>query len=84
VLHESGCRGRLTSGRIERVGKRGLNVYDTYGNLFEYLSGDALRSWCVFNDRGLPVEDWCNILPGDMEEVVSYARHLSEKTPEDW
>lgn len=40
VLKHSGCAGRLTSGRVERRGSSGLNVFDYRGNLIDYISGD--------------------------------------------
>jgi hypothetical protein len=43
VLHRSGCVGRLNSGRVSRDGATGLNVYDLYGRLIEYLSGSTSR-----------------------------------------
>jgi hypothetical protein len=79
VLHSSGCHGRLTGGRIERVGATGLRVYNAYDSLFEYLSGNALRSWCVIDLHGKPMAGWNAVLPQDMYIVVSYAEHQNDK-----
>ena len=65
VLRQSGCVGRLASGRIERLEAGGLNVYDASGALNEYLSGSNLRSWCVFGPDGSPIAGWMDMLLED-------------------
>lgn len=70
VLRLSGCHGRITTGRIERS-VEGLNVYDAQGSLFEYLCGNALRSWCVIDPMGVPVSGWSHIEPEDVHAVLS-------------
>ena len=71
VLRASGCHGRLTSGRVERIGSNRLNIFDEHGTWLEYFSGDALRSWCVLNGHGIPHEDWKAVQPEDVDHVVS-------------
>ena len=66
VLAESGVRGHLTSGRIERQSSGKLTVFDVRGDLFEYLSGGRIRSWCVVGPDGKPVDGWNQILPEDL------------------
>jgi hypothetical protein len=61
VLRDSGCVGRLTSGRIERDGKTRLNVY-TGPMLNAYISGDNLRGWCVV---GRPLAGWDEVTAED-------------------
>jgi hypothetical protein len=78
VLRESGCHGRLTAGRIERIGTDQLNIYDQYGTLFEYLSGNALRTWSVIKANSLPLEDWSVVRPEDVDLIVSYAMQRSD------
>lgn len=70
ILAESGVRGRLTSGRIERGTNGTLNVFDSRGNRFEYLSGHRFRSWCVLDGAGNPVDGWGEILPGDLPKLT--------------
>lgn len=60
----------MTSGRIERVGKGEVMVYDRLGELLEYFSGTALRSWCVVDAFGRSVEGWNAVLPGDAEDLL--------------
>jgi hypothetical protein len=64
VLH-SGCRGHLTTGRIERNGEGGLDVYGSWQGRNEYLSGNQFRSWCVLTLDNRIVADWHSILPRD-------------------
>lgn len=73
VLRESGCHGQLTVGEVERTGISTINVYDQRGKLFEYLSG-TLRSWCIANAWGIPVQGWNAIMPSDVARVLSYRR----------
>jgi hypothetical protein len=63
VLYRSGCVGHLTSGSVSRHGATGLNVYDSYGRLVEYLSGDSsrVRSWCLIESTGDLIEGWRSI-----------------------
>jgi hypothetical protein len=59
VLRQSGVMGKLTAGRIEKVGSAGLNVYSgPLGEMNDYISGDNLRSWCVLGADGIPLPDW--------------------------
>ncbi len=74
VLRESGVHGRLTVGRVERIGREQLNVYDEHGALLDYLSGTALRTWCVIDVRGVPLEGWSVIQPLDRGQVGSQAQ----------
>ena len=69
VLAESGVRGKLTSGRIERNPSGGLDVFDQHGDKFDYLSGDRLRSWCVVGVEGKPIDGWGEILPQDLPKI---------------
>ena len=73
VLRESGCAGRLAEGRIERLASA-LCVYDTADELIEYVSGERLRSWCVFNLDRKPIDGWCQTRPEDasaMQRVMA-------------
>ena len=67
VLRDSGCRGRFTAGRVERVGAQGVNLYNRAGELLEYFSGTRIRSWCVFGPNGQPVEGWREVALADVE-----------------
>ena len=73
VLRRSGCRGRLTIGHVELQGLH-LNVYDQYGSLVDYVSGDALRSCCVFDNAGIPMRGWTAISPEDVLAILSHLR----------
>ena len=64
VLRESGVRGHLTSGRIERRQDQTLSVYDDSGVPIEYISGDRMRSWRVFQG-GTPLAEWSRVITGD-------------------
>lgn len=64
VLNESGVRGRLTEGKVVLDERDGLIVYDRFGSLIEYLSGERLRSWTVIRDR-ISVPGWSHIMPED-------------------
>ncbi len=64
VLRGSGVRGRATEGRVVLDEREGLRVYDKFGMLNEYLSGERLRSWSLIHD-GVPVPGWSHILPED-------------------
>lgn len=80
VRQESGCHGQLTGGTIERVAPNKIKVYDAYGTFFEYLSGDALRSWCVIDVHGMTLEDWSAVQPEDVDDVAAYALGQNEET----
>jgi hypothetical protein len=69
ILAESGVRGHLTSGQIERGPDGTLRVFDRYGAWFEYLSGKRLRSWCVVGAEGKPMDGWQEILPEDLPRI---------------
>jgi hypothetical protein len=57
----------LTQGRVERTDGGRINVFDHHGQLFDYLSGDAIRSWCVIDDYGFPIsEEWVSVKLGDV------------------
>jgi hypothetical protein len=71
ILAESGCRGQLTSGRIERDASGAVNVFDGRGDRFEYLSGQRLRSWCVLAPDGMPLHGWREILPEDLPKILT-------------
>jgi len=70
VLADSGVRGRLTSGRIERNPAGELDVFDAQGDRFDYLSGSRMRSWCVLGPEGKPIDRWQHILPEDLNRIV--------------
>jgi hypothetical protein len=72
VLCKSGCHGRLTTGEVERTGPSTINVYDGRGELFGYLSG-TLRTWCIVDSAGTPVEGWAAIMPEDVARIRSYS-----------
>lgn len=66
----SGVAGRLTTGRIERDGSAGLNVYSPDPQTINaYISGTNIRSWCVLGPQGKPLAGWCEILPEDRSRV---------------
>ncbi len=69
ILAESGVKGRLTSGRVERNPAGKLTVFDARGEPFDYLSGNRLRSWCVLGPEGKPVDGWREILPEDLLKI---------------
>ena len=69
VLAETGVRGKLTSGSIERNPSGGLDVFDPHGEKFEYLSGERLKSWCVVGPEGKPINGWREILPEDLPKI---------------
>ena len=70
VLRESGVRGQLTSGRIERREDETLSVYNDSGVMNEYISGARMRSWAVFR-RGVPLADWSHVMPEDDRLLLS-------------
>lgn len=66
VLAESGVRGRLNSGSIERGSGGTIEVFDVFGKRFDYISGNRLRSWCVMDAQGKTLDGWREILPQDL------------------
>lgn len=62
---DSGCLGRLTSGHIQRDCEGCLRIFDQFGDLKEYISGEKLRSWAVQDANGRLWGDWSSILPAD-------------------
>lgn len=73
VLRLSGCRGLMTAGSVKRIAPNKIDIFDEHGRWLEYFSGDALRSWCVLNELGMPHEDWKAVHPEDENRVVSRA-----------
>lgn len=73
VLRPSGVVGRLVFGWVSRGESGALVVYDRYGKIIEYLSGpeSRVRSWCLMNSTGEPVQDWCELRPEDREKVLA-------------
>jgi hypothetical protein len=71
ILAETGVRGRLTAGRIERTTSGTLDVFDARGMWFEYLSQRRLRSWCVVGSDGAPIDGWREILPEDLPRILA-------------
>ncbi|MGP0075799.1 MAG: hypothetical protein ACLPWF_28115 [Bryobacteraceae bacterium] len=71
ILAESGVRGHLTSGRIERNSDGTLDVFDAWGNRIDYVSGNRLRSWCVIGPDGNPIDGWREILPEDLPRILA-------------
>jgi hypothetical protein len=65
LLAESGVRGQLNSGRIERGDSGKLDVFDARGERFEYLSGGRIRSWWVVDAQGQLIEGWQDVGPED-------------------
>jgi hypothetical protein len=70
VLADSGVRGRLAAGRIERNPAGELDVFDAQGDRFDYLSGSRMRSWCVLGPAGKPIDGWQHILPEDLSKII--------------
>ena len=69
VMRTSGCMGRFTSGRVERTGPSGVNVYNRYDEIIEYFSGTRIRSWCVFGPDDERIEGWCEVAPEDSSRI---------------
>jgi hypothetical protein len=67
---QSGVRGRATEGKVELDEHEGLKIYDRFGTLNGYLSGDRLRSWTVIR-HGVPVPGWNHIMPEDAKRLTS-------------
>jgi len=70
VLKESGVRGHLTTGSLERRAGGALDVFDARGDRIEYLSGKRIRSWCVVDGEGQPLDGWREILPEDLSKIL--------------
>lgn len=49
-----------------------MNVYDQYDRLWDYLSGEAFRTWFVLDNSGVPLKEWAHIMPDDFEFARSY------------
>jgi hypothetical protein len=73
VLRASVCLGRLTSGHIERISEHEISLHDEHGAQLEYFSGSALRSWCVVDSGGKPLDGWHNVLAEDTESLLAFA-----------
>ena len=71
ILAESGVKGQLASGRIERNPTGKLTVFDAHGERFDYLSGNRLRSWAVVGPQGQPIDGWQEILPEDLARFAA-------------
>ena len=69
---QSGCVGCLTSGSVLRHGARGLNVYDSYGRVIEYLSGKTshVRSWRLAGPTGNPIQGWHSVSIEDLAKLL--------------
>ncbi len=65
ILRNSGCSGALYAGRIERRGDSELQVYDSGGEIIEYISRERMRSWCIIDAERFIRRDWCSIDPND-------------------
>jgi hypothetical protein len=80
VLNHSGCTGHLSVGRVERGGPDQVKVYDSYGELFEYVSGAQLRSWCVLGPDLQPFDGWSRIHPKDAQRFRPFFESRGPKT----
>jgi len=69
ILAESGFRGHLIAGYIERNSTGALDVFNAWGEWFEDLSGKRLRGWCLVGPDGTPVDGWREILPQDLPKI---------------
>lgn len=69
ILADTGVRGQLKTGWIERGPDGTLNVYDARGTRFDYLSGNRLRSWCLVNGQGKPMDGWQETRPEDLPRM---------------
>lgn len=74
VLSPSGLVGRLASGRVSRHNGGGLVVHDAYGRIIEYLSepGGKVRSWCLLDPAGKPVDGWSRVQDQDHARVFQF------------
>jgi hypothetical protein len=64
VMRHSGCVGRLSAGRVERHGAH-LKVFGADGEPLHYISGEKLRSWCIYGRHGAPISGWSAVDPED-------------------
>ena len=71
ILTETGVRGHLTEGKIRRGPTGRLDVFDARGNRIDYLSGNRLRSWCLVDALGKPIDGWREILPEDLPKMFT-------------
>jgi hypothetical protein len=71
VLRDSGLRGQLMAGRVERTESGQLSVFDGFGSPFAYLSGGRIRSWCIFGRDGTPMEEWREVQSEDLSKIPS-------------
>lgn len=69
IMRGSGCQGHTTEGSVERIGPSSIIVYNEHGEFLEYFSGDALRSWCVADMNGDPIEGWHSIAAEDGDRM---------------
>ena len=69
VMRASRYMGRFTSGRVERTGPSGVNVYNRFGELLDYFAGTHIRGWCVFGPDGQRVEGWYEVAPEDSSRI---------------
>ena len=60
----------LGSGRIERDGLAGVNVYDEDNRVIEYLSGTHFRSWCVLGPNERRIDGWCEVELQDYQKIL--------------
>lgn len=56
-------------GRIDRGPTGALEVFDIHGSRIDYLSGGRLRSWCLVDALGRPVDGHQEILPEDLPKI---------------
>jgi hypothetical protein len=79
MLH-TGISGRVIEGRVERNGNSAINVYDRYGVFQPYFSGAKLRSWCVVDSAGRPIDSWQSVHPDDSPAFLFPASGIHENT----
>ena len=72
ILQRSGCRGRLCSGRVQWFEDGHIHVYDERGVPLDYISGEALRTWCVIDSFDAPINGWHHITPEDDDFLLAY------------
>jgi hypothetical protein len=73
VLRASLCFGRVTVGHIERINEHEISLHNEHGARLDYFSGWALRSWCVVDIGGKPLDGWHSVLPEDTESLMTFA-----------
>ncbi len=64
------CPGALAEGKVVFDEREGLIVYDRFGALNEYLSGERLRSWTVMRD-GVPIPGRRHVMPEDAMRLMN-------------